>query len=163
MHCAQLLENHETRLRPSVRTLRHGRRRDRRNPVGRLSVPASAAESDQLWIAAPYEKNLQIGPEGATPVEVGLNHDNDTFTVTDGRLTVDASGLAGVAEVIWPENCAPSGTTAVCAVAQVPVIGPDYTPQVLQEAHAAEGAEAGKQGRTTYAATATGGPEGTAG
>ena len=76
-----------------------------------LSVPASAAESDQLWIAAPYEKNLQIGPGGATPVEVGLYHNNDTFTVTDGRLTVDVSGLAGVAEVIWPENCAPSGTT----------------------------------------------------
>ncbi|MFB8051300.1 hypothetical protein [Streptomyces rubiginosohelvolus] len=68
---------------------------------------------------------------------------HDTFTVTDGRLTVDASGLAGVAEVIWPEDCAPSGTTAVCAVAQVPVIGPDYRPQVLLEAHAAEGAEAG--------------------
>ncbi|MFJ2853255.1 hypothetical protein [Streptomyces rubiginosohelvolus] len=88
---------------------------------------------------------------------------HDTFTVTDGRLTVDASGLAGVAEVIWPEDCAPNGTTAVCTVAQVPVIGPDYSPQVVLEAHAAEGAEAGKQGTITYAATATGGPEGTAG
>ncbi|MFI1785080.1 hypothetical protein [Streptomyces rubiginosohelvolus] len=58
-----------------------------------LSVPASAAESDQLWIAAPYEKNLQMGAEAGTPVEVGLYHDNDTFTVTDSRLTVDASGL----------------------------------------------------------------------
>ncbi|NEE41306.1 hypothetical protein G3M53_90095, partial [Streptomyces sp. SID7982] len=47
-----------------------------------LSAPASAAGSDQLWIAAPYEKNLQLGAEAGTPVEVGLYHDNDTFTVT---------------------------------------------------------------------------------
>ncbi|MFD0425356.1 COG1361 family protein [Streptomyces parvus] len=126
-----------------------------------LSVPASAAESDQLWIDAPYEKSLQTGAEAGTPVEVGLYHDNDNFTVTDGRLTVDTSGLAGVAEVTWPENCAPSGTTAVCTVAQVPVIGSDYSPQVLLEVRAADGAEAGAQGRITYAATATGGPEGT--
>ncbi|MGW1297716.1 hypothetical protein [Streptomyces sp. NPDC002533] len=126
-----------------------------------LSVPASATESDQLWIAAPPERSLQIGAEAGTPVEVGLYHDNDNFTVTDGRLTVDASGLAGVAEVTWPENCAPSGTTAVCTVAQVPVLGSDYSPQVLLEVHAADGAEVGAQGRITYAATATGGPEGT--
>ncbi|OCC12590.1 hypothetical protein [Streptomyces sp. PTY087I2] len=126
-----------------------------------LSVPASATESDQLWIAAPPEKSLQIGAEAGTPVEVGLYHDNDNFTVTDGRLTVDASGLAGVAEVTWPGNCAPSGATAVCTVAQVPALGSDYSPQVLLEVHAADGAELGAQGRITYAATATGGPEGT--
>ncbi|SCF93434.1 hypothetical protein GA0115255_111743 [Streptomyces sp. Ncost-T6T-2b] len=62
-----------------------------------LSVPASATESDQLWIDAPSEKSLQTGAEAGTPVEVGLYHDNDNFTVTDGRLTVDTSGLAG-----WP-------------------------------------------------------------
>ncbi|MFE0695035.1 hypothetical protein [Streptomyces sp. NPDC058869] len=125
-----------------------------------LSVPASAAESDQLWISAPYEMNLQTGAGAAAPVEVGLYHDNDTFTVTDGRLTVDASGLAGVADVTWPGNCAVTGTTAVCTVAEVPVIGPDYSPQVLLEVRAADGAEAGAQGRITYAATATGGPDG---
>ncbi|MEW2060872.1 hypothetical protein AB0899_08860 [Streptomyces sp. NPDC007002] len=126
-----------------------------------LSVPASAAESDQLWIAAPYEMNLQPGAGAAAPVEVGLYHDNDNFTVTDGRLTVDASGLAGVADVTWPGNCAVTGATAVCTVAEVPVIGPDYSPQVLLEVRAADGAEAGAQGRITYAATATGGPDGT--
>jgi len=126
-----------------------------------LSAPASAAESDQLWIDAPYEKNLQIGAESGTPVDVGLYHDNDNFTVTDGRLTVDVSGLAGVGEVTWPENCVPSGTTAVCDVTQVPTIGPDYSPQVRLQVHAAADAEAGARGRVTYAATATGGPEGT--
>ncbi|WP_097900077.1 hypothetical protein [Streptomyces sp. b94] len=125
-----------------------------------LAAPASAAESDQLWIAAPHEKNLQAGG-AATPVEVGLYHDNDNFTVTDGRLTVDVSGLAGVAEVSWPENCAPSGTSALCSVAEVPVTGGDHTPQVRLEVRAADGAEAGARGRITYAASATGGPDGT--
>ncbi|MEV7915468.1 COG1361 family protein [Streptomyces griseus] len=130
-----------------------------------LSAPASAVESatesDQLWINAPYEKNLQIGAETGTPVEVGLYHDNDNFTVTDGRLTVDVSGIAQMAEVTWPENCAPTGTTAVCSVAQVPAIGADYSPQVRLEVRAADTAEAGAHGRITYAATATGGPDGT--
>ncbi|MFH8886041.1 hypothetical protein [Streptomyces californicus] len=125
-----------------------------------LATPASAAESDQLWIAAPHEKNLQAGGAG-TPVEVGLYHDNDNFTVTDGRLTVDVSGLAGVAEVSWPENCAPSGTSAVCSVAEVPVTGGGHSPQVRLEVRAADGAEAGARGRITYAASATGGPDGT--
>lgn len=130
-----------------------------------LTVPAfaetSATESDQLWINAPYEKNLQTGADTGTPVEVGLYHDNDNFTVTDGRLTVDVSGIAQVAEVTWPENCSPTGTTAVCSVDHVPAIGDDYSPQVRIEVRAAATAEAGAHGRITYAATATGGPEGT--
>ncbi|MFE7748164.1 hypothetical protein [Streptomyces sp. NPDC057428] len=126
-----------------------------------MSAPASAAETDQLWIAAPPEKNLEAGGETGTPVEVGLYHDNDNFTVTEGRLTVDISGIAGVADVTWPENCAPTGTTAVCSVPEVPTIGSDYTPQVLLKVRAAEGAEAGAHGRITYAAIATGGPQGT--
>ncbi|WNF25356.1 hypothetical protein RI138_00270 [Streptomyces sp. C11-1] len=125
-----------------------------------LSAPASATESDQLWIEAPYETSLQTGAETGTPVDVGLYHDNDNFTVTDGRLTVDVSGIADVGEVTWPENCVPSGTTAVCTVAQVPTIGPEYSPQVRLDVRAADGVEAGAQGRITYAATATGGPEG---
>lgn len=92
---------------------------------------------------------------------MGLAHDNENFTVTDGRLTVDISGLAGVAEVTWPGNCAPSGTTAVCTVPQVPVTGSDYSPQVRLEVRAADGAQDGAHGRITYAATAVGGPDGT--
>ncbi|MFJ8976119.1 hypothetical protein [Streptomyces sp. NPDC102282] len=126
-----------------------------------MSAPASAAESDQLWINAPSEKNLPAGAGTGSPVDVGLAHDNENFTVTDGRLTVDISGLAGVAEVTWPGNCAPSGTTAVCTVPQVPVTGSDHSPQVRLEVRAADGAQDGAHGRITYAATATGGPDGT--
>ncbi|MFH7333972.1 hypothetical protein [Streptomyces sp. KHY 26] len=61
---------------------------------------AGTQETDQLWITAPYEPTLPLGIDGGTPLtrtlDVRLNHDNAHFTVTGGRLVVDASGLAGV-------------------------------------------------------------------
>jgi hypothetical protein len=133
-----------------------------------FATPALAADepqTDQLWIGVPYEQSLPIGADGeqgqSRTLDIGLYHDNDNFTVTGGKVTVDVSGLAGIADVTWPENCAPSGTTAVCDVPEVPVIGPDYDEQIQLTVRAAEGAEAGAQGRITYGATATGGPEGT--
>ncbi|MEU6801297.1 hypothetical protein [Streptomyces neyagawaensis] len=129
------------------------------------AVAADEPQSDQLWIDAPAEQSLPRGADGgeaqSRTLDIGLYHDNDTFTVTDGRVTVDIAGLAGVAEVTWPENCAPSGTTAVCDVPEVPVIGPDYGRQIPLTVRAAEGAETGARGRITYEATATGGPDGT--
>ncbi|MGI3202974.1 hypothetical protein ACRJ4W_40840 [Streptomyces sp. GLT-R25] len=96
-----------------------------------LALPAAAAddepETDQLWINSPYEQSLPLGTDGGEPpartLDLGLYHDNSNFTVTDGKLTVDVSGLAGVAEVTWPDACTPSGTTAVCVVPDVPVVG----------------------------------------
>ncbi|MFD7492225.1 hypothetical protein ACFV8T_07380 [Streptomyces sp. NPDC059832] len=129
-----------------------------------LAAPAFAQEqSDQLWIQAPSEQKLLLG-DGASqgsPLDIGLYHDNDNFAVTDGRLSVDISGVAGVADVTWPDNCAPTGTTAVCTVPEVPVIGDAYSPQVHLTVRAADGAALGAQGRITYAAVATGGPDGT--
>ncbi|MFI5963271.1 hypothetical protein ACIA8J_13965, partial [Streptomyces asoensis] len=130
--------------------------------------PASAADdlpqTDELSVHTPYSRTLPLGTgDGRPPVRtlgVGLYHDNDNFTVTDGRLTVDVSGLAGVAEVTWPENCTPNGASAVCDVPLVPAIG-GFEDQVLLTVRAADGAGAGAQGRITYEATATGGPEGT--
>ncbi|WP_328584288.1 hypothetical protein [Streptomyces sp. NBC_00370] len=134
-----------------------------------LAGPAFAADdppqSDQLWINEPYEQTLPLGTDGGEPeartLGVGIYHDNENFTVTDGRLTVDISDLAGVADVTWPDNCTPSGTSAVCDVPVVPAIGGDYENQVFLTVRAADGAEAGARGRITYAATATGGPDGT--
>ncbi|CAM5697703.1 hypothetical protein [Streptomyces canarius] len=39
--------------------------------------------------------------------------------MTDGRLTVDVSGLAGVADVSWPATCTPddAGTVVVSSFA----------------------------------------------
>ncbi|WP_335933695.1 hypothetical protein [Streptomyces sp. PTD5-9] len=134
-----------------------------------LAMPASADEpvdqTDQLWIDAPGGQNLPLGggPDGepqSRTLAIGLYHDNGNFTVTGGLLTVDVSGIAGVAEVTWPDNCAPSGTTAVCSVPDVPIINDDYSRQVRLTVRAADGAAAGAHGRITYAAVATGGPAG---
>ncbi|MFG3498052.1 hypothetical protein [Streptomyces sp. NPDC047928] len=123
--------------------------------VGAAAAPAFAA-SDQLWIDVPYEAVLTVAPENGEAetrtLELGLSHDNAGYRVTDGRLTVDVSELTGVADVTWPENCAPSGTTAVCSVPVVPVTA---TPQIRLGIRAAAGAEAGAAGRITYQAKAT--------
>ncbi|MFF4243603.1 hypothetical protein ACFYY2_03905 [Streptomyces sp. NPDC001822] len=137
--------------------------------IASLATPAFAAadpaQTDQLWINEPYEQTLPIGASGGQPqsrtLGVGIYHDNDNFTVTDGRLVVDVSGLVGVAEVTWPDICKPSGSVAVCDIPVVPTIGRDYEDQVFLTVRAADGAEVGAQGRITYEATATGGPGGT--
>ncbi|MFF2010221.1 hypothetical protein ACFVWY_14265 [Streptomyces sp. NPDC058195] len=130
-----------------------------------LAVPAVAQDlpqTDQLWIQAPGQQSLPVGADlPGRPLDLGLYHDNGNFTVTDGLLSVDVSGITGVAEVSWPDNCAPSGTTAVCTVSDVPVMGDTYSPQVQLSLRAADGAGIGAQGRITYAAVATGGPDGT--
>ncbi|MEW2495212.1 hypothetical protein AB0942_17015 [Streptomyces nodosus] len=135
--------------------------------LGLTTAPAFAEtepETDQLWITAPYEPTLPLGIDGGTPLtrtlDVRLNHDNDHITVTDGRLTVDASGIAGVAEITWPDNCTPSGATAVCDVPEVPVTG-NTGGEVHLKVRAADGAAVGARGRITFEATATGGPDGT--
>jgi hypothetical protein len=132
--------------------------------LGAAPAVADEPQSDQLWIQAPYEHTVTVAPDGGAAqyreLPVGLYHDNDHFTVTDGRVTVDASGLAGVAEVAWPDNCAPSGSTAVCSVPEVPTTGPGYRPQVDLKVRAVAGAATGAQGRITYEARATGGPDG---
>ncbi|MEU9865938.1 hypothetical protein AB0D99_34245 [Streptomyces sp. NPDC047971] len=123
--------------------------------VGMAATPALAV-SDTLWIAAPYELALPKAVDGrqapAATVALGLYHDNADHRVTDGRLTVDASALTGVAEITWPETCAPNGATAVCSFPEVPLSG--ETPVELK-IRAAAGAEAGPVGQITYTATAT--------
>ncbi|MFF5975498.1 hypothetical protein ACFY7C_28720 [Streptomyces sp. NPDC012769] len=125
--------------------------------VGMTATPA-LADSDQLWIAAnPYELVLPNVVDGtqqapAVTLALGLYHDNPSHRVTDGRLTVDISGLAGIAEVTWPENCAPAGTTAVCSLPEVPVNS--STPVKLQ-VRAVAGAADGATGRISYQAEAT--------
>ena len=123
-----------------------------------------APQTDYLWIHAPSDQTVTVAPDGGAaqyrPLPLGIYHYNDSFTVTDGRVTVDASGLAGVAEVAWPDNCAPNdaGTVAVCDTGDVPT---RYSPQVRLRTRAVAGAAVGAQGTVTYSAEATGGPDGT--
>ncbi|TWV53619.1 hypothetical protein FRZ03_09380 [Streptomyces misionensis] len=156
----------------SVSVLRALRRGACAAAVGALAVAglgtglahADEAQTDQLWIQAPYEQAVTVAPaDGSAPyrsLALGLYHDNDNFTVTDGRLTVDVSGLAQIAEVAWPANCTPddAGSVAVCDTGDVPT---RYAPQVQLRIRAAAGAAAGAQGAIEYSAEATGGPDGT--
>ncbi|MFF7472726.1 hypothetical protein [Streptomyces sp. NPDC008092] len=125
---------------------------------------ADDSQTDQLWVQAPYDQTVTVAPNGGAAqyrsLALGLYHDNGNFTVTDGRLTVDVSGLAGVAEVAWPDNCTPddAGTVAVCDTGDVPT---RYSAQVQLKVRAAAGATVGAQGTIEYSATATGGPDGT--
>ncbi|MCX5083800.1 hypothetical protein [Streptomyces sp. NBC_00401] len=118
---------------------------------------ATAAASDTLWIQSPYELNVPLGVDGgeapARSLDLGLYHDNSNVSVTDGRLTLDVSGLAGVADIIWPANCTPEGTVAVCTVdGQIPVTNVDAVHLGIR---AATGALKGAQGTVSYTATAT--------
>ncbi|WP_037676125.1 hypothetical protein [Streptomyces globisporus] len=122
--------------------------------VGVTAAPA-AADSDQLWIVSPWELALPKGLDGgeaqAVALGLGLYHDNPDHRVTDGELTVDISGLTGVADVTWPDTCAPFGTTAVCSFPEVPLTG---EAPVEVELRAAAGAGAGVTGQIAYQATA---------
>ncbi|MEU6354993.1 hypothetical protein ABZ896_37735 [Streptomyces sp. NPDC047072] len=132
--------------------------------VGGVAFADDEPQTDNLWIQAPYDRAVPVAPDGGTAqarsLALGLTHDNGTFTVTDGRLTVDVTGLAGIADVTWPANCTPdaAGTVAVCDTGDVQT---RYSPQVQLTIRAAAGAAVGAQGAIEYSATATGGPDGT--
>ncbi|MFE1290477.1 hypothetical protein [Streptomyces sp. NPDC058751] len=129
-----------------------------------VAFAGSAAQSDALAIRAPRNATVTAAPEGGAAqyrsLAVGLTHENRETTVTDGRLTVDVSGLAGVAEVAWPGNCSPddTGTVAVCDTGDVPN---RHSPSVLLKVRAVSEAGVGAQGSIEYSAEATGGPDGT--
>jgi hypothetical protein len=129
-----------------------------------VAFAGGAAQSDELEIEAPRDATVTVAPEGGTPqyrtLDLGLFHSNRDNTVTDGRLTVDVSGLDGVAEVAWPDNCAPdeAGTVAVCDVGDVRA---PYRPKVQLKLRADAEAALGAQGAIEYSAEATGGPDGT--
>ncbi|WOX07569.1 hypothetical protein [Streptomyces sp. N50] len=128
------------------------------------AVADDVPQTDALAIQSPYDVEATVAPDGGAaqyrPLALGLTHSNDAFALTDGRLTVDASGLAGIAEVAWPDNCTPddSGTVAVCDTGDVPI---RYSAQVGLRVRAVAGASVGAQGTITYSAEATGGPDGT--
>ncbi|WP_329300101.1 hypothetical protein OG410_18005 [Streptomyces sp. NBC_00659] len=129
-----------------------------------VAFAGGAAQSDELEIEAPRDATVTVAPEGGTPqyrtLDLGLFHSNRDITVTDARLTVDVSRLDGVAEVAWPDNCAPDegGTVAVCDVGDVRA---PYRPSVRLKLRADAEAALGAQGAIQYSAEATGGPDGT--
>ncbi|MFJ9036855.1 hypothetical protein ACIRF8_09755 [Streptomyces sp. NPDC102406] len=117
----------------------------------------TASASDTLWIQSPSELNVPLGTDGgqapARSLDLGLYHDNSNVSVTAGRLTVDVTGLSGVADIVWPANCSPDGTIAVCTVdGRIPTSNVDAVHLGIR---AAAGAQKGAQGTIAYKATAT--------
>ncbi|MFF0106014.1 COG1361 family protein [Streptomyces hirsutus] len=111
------------------------------------ATPASAA-SDMLWVASPEGVTLPVTPGSYQELSFGVYHDNDSYRVTNGVLTLDLSDLAGVAEVSLPDNCflSESGTNGVCDIGEVGDIGGTYDgPQVTLGLRTMEGVPAGAE------------------
>ncbi|MCX4644208.1 MULTISPECIES: hypothetical protein [unclassified Streptomyces] len=124
-------------------------------------APASAdePETDALWIAAPYDLVLPAaaadGSATANTIDVRIGHDNTHNSVTGGRLTVDASELAGVADVTWPATCTPAAdqATATCDFGSLDS-GGQYVGVAGIGLRAAAGAPADATGTLHFTATA---------
>ncbi|MFF3876926.1 hypothetical protein [Streptomyces sp. NPDC001978] len=97
--------------------------------AGSAGSAVADEQTDSLFIASPYELPLPVADSESgnaiqRPFEVQLQHYNADNIVTGGHLTVDASGLADVAEVAWPNTCTPDSATpltAVCDFGAIPV------------------------------------------
>lgn len=54
---------------------------------GGVAFADDEAQTDQLWIQAPYDQTVTVAPDGGTAqyrsLALGLYHDNDNFTVTE--------------------------------------------------------------------------------
>jgi hypothetical protein len=97
------------------------------------------------------------GPAGTRVLHVEVTHDLAGH-VPQATLTVDASGLAGVATVTWPQQCTHTGTTGTCTIDHVDDLeSPQSVPSYLGLGlTAAAGAKDGAQGSISFKATAPG-------
>lgn len=104
-----------------------------RRTLGALAAAATASAvvlvgagtafaSDQLNIGVEeYGLTLPTAVNGSSVekvLHVYTSHDQPG-DVHGATLTVDTSGLKGVATVTWPTNCTHSGTTGTCTIKNV--------------------------------------------
>lgn len=125
--------------------------------VGALTGAGSAsAADDALWVHA-VENTLTLptgvtDPAGARQLHLQVTHDNDG-DLPAATVTVDTSGLAGVADVVWPKGCTHSGAIGTCT-AQVndPSGESDPDTYLAIGLSAAAGAASGAHGEVTFTA-----------
>jgi LPXTG-motif cell wall-anchored protein len=91
--------------------------------AGMLAGGGSAYASDDALHVSVQEYGLTLprgvhGPAGTKFLHVEVAHDLAGH-VPQATLTVDAGGLAGVADVTWPKECTHSGTTGTCTITHV--------------------------------------------
>jgi LPXTG-motif cell wall-anchored protein len=87
----------------------------------------TAFASDQLDIAV-QENNLTLpavvnGTAVTKDLHVAVYHDQNT-QIGPATLTVDAGGLGGVADVVWPSGCTHTGLVGTCTVPVAKISGP---------------------------------------
>lgn len=110
-------------------------------PSGDIVVTAPA----RLVVPAPSAPD----PGALRTLEVGLRHGGPAGTLTPGVFTVDAGGLARIAEVIWPAGCTHARGSAVakCDLRT----SPSNPGKLLSlRIHSLVGARAGAHGVITY-------------
>ncbi|WP_327289119.1 hypothetical protein [Streptomyces sp. NBC_01198] len=123
------------------------------------TAPASAADGLRLYSQA--DLTLPLGPAGGeNPVKslsVQLAHQILDRTAP-GTLTFDATTLAGVAEVTWPDACTPSADRKHAECDAAGVKGTEHDTVVLR-IKAAPGAAGGAKGTVRYTGSSPGLPD----
>lgn len=125
-----------------------------------LAGAGTAFAADSLHINI-SEYNLTLpkavnGVAGTKTLHVEVAHDQQGH-IPSATLTVDVSGLAGVADVVWPASCTHTATVGTCKISHVDDLGSGQPPTELAiglkaDAKAADGA----QGTLDFKATAPG-------
>ncbi|MDJ0342453.1 hypothetical protein [Streptomyces sp. PH10-H1] len=118
------------------------------------SAAPSFAQDEGMTVTAPSRLVLPVAsapdPGPLRSLEIGLRRGASGGTDAGGTFTVDAGGLTGIAEVIWPQGCAHARDSAV-ATCDLRV-SPSNPGNLMQlRVRSLVGAKAGATGVITYA------------
>ncbi|WP_030253607.1 hypothetical protein [Streptacidiphilus jeojiense] len=125
-----------------------------------LAGAGTAFAADSLHINI-SESNLTLpkavnGTAGTKTLHVEVAHDQQGH-IPSATLTVDVSGLAGVADVVWPATCTHTATVGTCKISHVDDLGSGQPPTELAIGLKADPKAAdGAQGTLDLKATAPG-------
>lgn len=107
-------------------------------PAGAVpGPPADTAPPDSNFFDSDFGAGYTFAPAPATgePVtryaEVRIGHTEPNAAAGPATFTADASGLAGVADVVWPDSCTAAGTHATCTSPAIPAGTLDFAPVYL--------------------------------
>lgn len=128
--------------------------------VGALAGATSASAADSLNVTVKeYDLTLPNGvtdPAGIRQMHLMVSHDN-AQDLPDATVTIDAGGLAGVADVVWPKECTHTGAVGTCTLKVTDLSLGDAPPEpetyLTLGLNPAAGAKDGAQGELSYTAT----------
>lgn len=120
--------------------------------VGPLAVSAAAADEYQSPVEVYAPDTLSVAPDAPGGKTLRVDLWTQGSGAKDVVLTLDTSGLAGVADVAFPKQCTTKGATATCKVGDIPVpANGDISIVALPiKVTAAKGALPGAKGTINY-------------